>query len=86
MNPTNLIVYSQLAPVSNSSPVTQLSTEKTQVVGVVNYARKDLEQVLAEDKRLHINVIGICHIADDVDADLAERAIEYFHIVGKLVA
>lgn len=82
----SLIVYPQLAPVSNASPVTQLSTEKTQVVGAVNYARKDLEKVLAEDKRLHINVIGICHIADDVDADLAARAIEYFHIVGKLVA
>jgi hypothetical protein len=82
----SLIVYPQLASVPTSSQVKLLSTEDTQVVGTVSYDRKDLEKLLAEDKRLHVNIIGVCHIDDDVDADLAERAIEHFHIVGKLVA
>jgi DNA-binding transcriptional ArsR family regulator len=81
-----LIIYPQLASAPASSQITLPSTENTQVVGAVDYNRADLEQLLAEGKRLQINVIGICRFADDVDADLANRAIEYFHIVGKLIA
>jgi Ribbon-Helix-Helix transcriptional regulator family len=55
-------------------------------VSIQCYNRLNLEQLLVEGKRLHINVIGICRFADDVDADLADRAIEFFHIVGKLIA
>lgn len=83
---SSLIVYPQLVSTPASSQITLPSTESTQIVGVINYSRADLEQLLAEGKRQHINVVGICRIADDVDADLADHAIEYFHIVGKLIA
>jgi DNA-binding transcriptional ArsR family regulator len=81
-----LLIYPPLATVPASSQIALPSTEDAQVVGAVDYNRADLEQLLAEGKRLHINVVGICRIADDVDADLADRAIEYIHIVGKLIA
>ena len=82
----SLIIYPQVASIPASSQITLPTTEDTQVVGAVSYDRKDLEKLLAEGKRLHINVIGICSFADDVDADLADRDIEFFHIVGKLIA
>jgi DNA-binding transcriptional ArsR family regulator len=82
----SLIIYPQLASIPSSSQITLPSTEDTQVVGAVSYDRKDLEKLLAEGKCLNINVIGICRFADDVDAGLADRTIEFFHIVGKLIA
>ena len=83
---SSLLIYPQLAPVPASSQIALPSTENAQIVGAVDYNRADLEQLLAEGKRLHINVIGICRFADDVDADLADRAVEFIHIVGKLIA
>jgi len=84
--PAFLIVYPQVVSVADSSKATILTTEDTQIVGSVNYDRKGLEQLLSEEKRLHVNIIGVCHIDENVDADLAERAFEHFHIVGTLVA
>jgi DNA-binding transcriptional ArsR family regulator len=63
-----------------------LSTHHTQVVGAVNYGRADLEKILAEGKRLDINVVGICRFADDVSPELADRAIEHLYVIGKLFA
>lgn len=84
--PAFLIVYPQKASDPISSKVTPLATENTQIVGSVSYDRKDLEKLLAEDKRLNVNIIGVCQIDESVDAELAERVFEYFHIVGNLVA
>ena len=84
--PAFLITYPQVVPGADSSKATFLTTENTQIVGSVTYDRKGLEQLLAEKKRLHVNIIGVCHIDEDVDAGLAERAFEYFHIVGTLIA
>jgi DNA-binding transcriptional ArsR family regulator len=55
-------------------------------VGVTNISRAELEHALAEDKRLRISVVGLCRFADDIDADLAERAIEQMNLIGKLQA
>jgi DNA-binding transcriptional ArsR family regulator len=81
-----LILYPLLASVPVPSQITLPSMRNTQIVGAIDYHRADLEQLLTEGKRLHINVIGICRFADDVDADLADHTIEYFHIFGKLIA
>ncbi len=84
--PVFLVAYPQQASVPDSSKAVLLTTENTQMVGSISYDRKGLELLLAEGKRLHVNIIGVCYIDESVDADLAERAFEYFHIVGKLVA
>lgn len=84
--PAFLIVYPQVVSVPDSSKAIFLIPENTQIVGSVSYDSKDLEQVLAEKKRLRVNIIGVCYIDEKVDADLAERAFEHFHIIGTLVA
>jgi len=61
-------------------------TQNSWTVGVASYNRAQLEKTLAEGKRLHINVTGICHFANDVSAELANSAIEQFHLIGKLEA
>ena len=58
----------------------------TWIVGVVSYNRSRLEKTLAQGSRLRITVVGICHFDDDVSAELADRAIEQFTLVGKLQA
>ena len=58
----------------------------TWIVGVVSYDRARLEKTLAQGGRLRITVAGICHFDDDVSAELADRAIDQFTLVGKLQA
>ena len=65
----------------SSSPVFS-----TWVVGVASYSRTRLEKALAQESRLRISVVGICIFEDDINADLVDRAIEQFTLVGKLQA
>ena len=60
--------------------------ENNWTVGVAHFKRDQLEKTLAEGKRLDIHVTGICQFADDISPDLAERAVEHIHLIGKLVA
>lgn len=88
---SSLIVYPVGASLTRQQPPTLQqvalpSSEKTWTIGAAGYNRADLEKLLAEGRRLHLNVIGVCRFADDVSADIAERAIEHFEIVGKLIA
>jgi len=75
-----MVSYPQLA--STSVPF----MENSWTVGVAHFKRGQLEKVLAEGKRLHINVTGLCYFADDISAELAERAVEQFNLIGKLQA
>ena len=73
--------------VSGDATITELAaTSKVWVVGTVSYNRAELEKTLGESKRLNIEVVGICNFADDVTSDLADRAVNHLHIVGKLNA
>jgi DNA-binding transcriptional ArsR family regulator len=81
-----LTMYPQLASSPDPTRGTLFSTHNTQIVGSISYGRKELEGLLAENKRLNVNIIGVCSIDENVDADLAEKAFEHFHIVGTLVA
>ncbi len=58
----------------------------TWAAGIISYSRTRLEKALAQGSRLRINIVGICHFDDDVDAELVDRAIEQFTLVGKLQA
>jgi DNA-binding transcriptional ArsR family regulator len=55
-------------------------------VGPVSFNRHDLEKVVAEGRRLRLNVTGVCIFADDVSPELADQAIEQLHLVGKIQA
>jgi len=80
-----MLIYPESA--TGDATITELaSTNKVRVVGTASYNRAELEKTLAGGKRLNIEVVGICSFADDVTADLADRAISHLRIVGKLYA
>lgn len=80
-----MLIYPESA--TGDATITELaSTSKVWVVGTTSYNRAELEKTLAGGKRLNIEVVGICSFADDVTADLADRAISQLRVVGKLNA
>ena len=80
------ISYPHAASVSASPSPKIVPTQNSWTVGVASFNRAQLEKTLAEGKRLQINVTGICHFANDVSAELANSAVEQFHLIGKLEA
>jgi Arc/MetJ-type ribon-helix-helix transcriptional regulator len=56
------------------------------VMGLQRYARTDLEQVVARNERLEIQVLGLAVIEDDVSAELARAAIASIRVLGAFVA
>ncbi len=55
-------------------------------LGLRHYARKDLEAVEAAGETLHIQVLGLARIAEDVSPELALRTISSIHVLGALHA
>lgn len=56
------------------------------VVGMTGYNKNDLEKVVQNKQQLHLSVVGICRISDDVSPELADKAIARLALVGKLEA
>ena len=55
-------------------------------LGLRQYDRATLEAVRAEGRMLHINVLGLASIADDVSPELARATIASISVLGALVA
>ena len=53
-------------------------------LGLRRYTREDLEAVRAAGETLHIQVLGLATIADDVSPELALRTIASIHVLGAL--
>jgi Arc/MetJ-type ribon-helix-helix transcriptional regulator len=53
-------------------------------LGLRRYTREDLEAVKAAGETLHIQVLGLASIADDVSPQLALRTITSIHVLGAL--
>jgi Arc/MetJ-type ribon-helix-helix transcriptional regulator len=53
-------------------------------LGLRHYTRQDLEAVQAANETLHIQVLGLATIADDVSPELALRTIASIHVLGAL--
>jgi Arc/MetJ-type ribon-helix-helix transcriptional regulator len=53
-------------------------------LGLRRYSREDLEAVQAAGETLHIQVLGLASIADDVSPELALRTISSIHVLGAL--
>jgi Arc/MetJ-type ribon-helix-helix transcriptional regulator len=53
-------------------------------LGLRRYSREDLETVQAAGETLHIQVLGLASIADDVSPELALRTIASIHVLGAL--
>jgi len=59
---------------------------RSMVLGMQRYTRQDLENVLASGEQLHIHVLGLATIDDDVPAQLALKTIASVAVLGALRA
>jgi Arc/MetJ-type ribon-helix-helix transcriptional regulator len=53
-------------------------------LGLRRYSREDLEAAQAVGETLHIQVLGLVSIADDVSPELARRTIASIRVLGAL--
>jgi len=73
-------IRNQLATQSES--VRQVVARKMLVLGLQRFSRADLEAVQAAGERLHIRVLGLASIDDDVPAALAEATVASVTVLG----
>ena len=66
--------------------VKQSTARKSLELGLRNYSREDLESARRAGEMLHINVLGLASIAQDVTADLARATIASVSVLGALHA
>ena len=59
---------------------------RSMVLGLQRFTRQDLEKVVASGEQLHIQVLGLATIDDDVSVQLASRAIGSITVLGALRA
>jgi len=59
---------------------------RSMVLGLQRFTRPDLEKLLAAGEQLHIHVLGLATIDDDVPAQLALRTIASVVVLGALRA
>jgi Arc/MetJ-type ribon-helix-helix transcriptional regulator len=55
---------------------------RTLVLGLQHVTRADLERALAAGQMLHIQVVGLARIADDVSPELARATIATVEVLG----
>jgi Arc/MetJ-type ribon-helix-helix transcriptional regulator len=86
-NRTDLIrtaIRNQLA--THAEVVRETVARKTFVLGLQHYTRSDLETVQAAGQKLHIQVLGLASIAEDVSPELARATIDSIVVLGALHA
>ena len=64
----------------------QSTVRKSLDLGLRNYSREDLEAAQRAGEMLHINVLGLATIAEDVTPDLARATIASVSVLGALHA
>jgi Arc/MetJ-type ribon-helix-helix transcriptional regulator len=55
-------------------------------LGLCHYSRQDLEALKAAGETLHIQVLGLATLAEDVSPELARQTIASIHVLGALHA
>ena len=62
--------------------VRETAARQSMVVGAMVYSRRGLEEIRAKGERIHLRVVGILSIADDVTPELAREVIESVKVRG----
>ena len=86
-NRTDLIrtaIRNQLA--THGDVLKQTVARHSMVLGLQRYGRQDLERVRDAGEQLHIRVLGLASIDDDVPAKLATQTIASISVLGALRA
>jgi Arc/MetJ-type ribon-helix-helix transcriptional regulator len=66
--------------------VKQSTARKSLELGLRNFSREDLEAARRAGEMLHINILGLATIAQDVTPDLARATIASISVLGALHA
>jgi Arc/MetJ-type ribon-helix-helix transcriptional regulator len=77
-------IRNQLA--SHADAVKQSIVRHTLELGLRRFSREELEAVKAKGGRLHIQVVGLATIDDDVTPELAASTIDSITVLGALHA
>lgn len=77
-------IRNQLA--THAEEVAEAVTRKALALGLMNFSRQDLEAVRASGQKLHIQVLGLARIAEDVSPELARATIDSVTVLGSLQA
>ena len=82
-NRTDLIrtaIRNQLAV--HADEIKRTLARRTLVLGLQHLSRKDLERARAAGELLHIQVVGLAQIAQDVSPELARATIQSVRVLG----
>ncbi len=71
---------------SHGDVLKQTVARRSLVLGLQRYSREDLERVLKAGEQLHIQVLGLASIDDDVPPKLAVQTIASISVLGALRA
>jgi Arc/MetJ-type ribon-helix-helix transcriptional regulator len=71
---------------SHGDVLKQTVARRSMVLGLQRYTREDLERVRKAGEQLHIQVLGLASIDDDVPAKLATQTIASISVLGALRA
>jgi Arc/MetJ-type ribon-helix-helix transcriptional regulator len=71
---------------SHGDVLKQTVARRSMVLGLQRYTREDLERVRKAGEQLHIHVLGLASIDDDVPAMLAAQTIASISVLGALRA
>jgi Arc/MetJ-type ribon-helix-helix transcriptional regulator len=71
---------------AHSDVLKQTVARRSLVLGLQRYTRLDLESLRAAGEQLHIQVLGLATIDDDVPAQLAAQTIASIVVLGALRA
>ena len=66
----------------HSDALTQSVTRKKLELGLTHYTRRDLEAVKSLGETLHIHVLGLASLAEDVTPELARDTIASVSVLG----
>lgn len=72
--------------VSHGDVLKQTVARRSMVLGLQRYSREDLERVRKAGEQLHIQVLGLAQIDEDVPTDLARQTIASIAVLGALRA
>ena len=66
--------------------ISKAAARHTLDLGLLDYSKADLETVRASGAQVHIRVIGLARIANDVTPELARQTIASISVLGSLQA
>ena len=70
----------------HAEAISKTATRHTLDLGMLDFTKADLEDALASGTQVHIRVIGLARIANDVSPELARQTIASVSVLGALQA